>query len=265
MYIREAFDNFDPLAWETAMDHQGIVHNLIIRAQQFLEERSSKEVKHALNVLDDIIGSMNTSGFDEITGYKALTFDGDDGDYFHYLKRYEGYSEPALIYEFRDYFEIEDSTGIKGGTWPEYFSVLSLAYISLFIEKQNCALDEQLACKYRLGHLYSAPSFLADAMESLCIAERIATEQKSIGARNTTAAKVRHAPANRIKFYFISAYEKGTNSSRRHAARKYYQSLPADQQRTLCPSQNEENAIRTLTNALRQHQKRGEEVQPKSK
>lgn len=79
-------------------------------------------------------------------------------------------------------------------------------------------------------------------------------------SQSRKAAETRHARPQRIKDRFVDYFERGEFQSRADAARKFFDSLSEIEQRMLAPSRDRENAVRTLTAALRTYSNRSDDT-----
>ena len=76
--------------------------------------------------------------------------------------------------------------------------------------------------------------------------------------RNSQAVKQHHAAVKTLKQRFIDYYHADTFPSKRNAAELFYTGLPEDERRLLAPT----NAVRTLTDALRDYERHHPEDKP---
>lgn len=84
------------------------------------------------------------------------------------------------------------------------------------------------------------------------------TYKSLVSIKNKTAATKRHAPAKQLKDKFIKYYievSKVRKTSRSSVAATYYRGLLDGEKMILAPSKLEKNAVRTLTEALRQYER----------
>lgn len=145
----------------------------------------------------------------------------------------------------------------------EYFAVLALLYISeetmfdMFLDDEQINNIEGLTTEI---YYWSSGARLSQASGAIAYAEMMLNyeknindiAQKKISLKAKKSAIKRHADANSIKSEFINYYQNNTNSiSRNEMARRFYEQLDDEKARKLTPSNDINNAVRTLTTALR--------------
>ena len=148
----------------------------------------------------------------------------------------------------------------------EYFAVLALLYVSeesmfaMFINDPDEIIE-------RLGsnvYYWSSGARLSQASGAIAYAEMILNyeqnlndiAQKKISLKAQKSAIKRHAEAKSIKTEFIKYCQDHDGvMSNSEMARRFYEQLDKESARKIAPSNKKENAVRTLTEALRNYNK----------
>lgn len=165
---------------------------------------------------------------------------------------WDGYiSTPLQLYEWRKSLNKSDAD------LAHLFAALA---IGLLVQSELCfqeameARREGSAHRHLEGsHLLRVGSYIVNATEAAMYAERLANisaediAKQARSALASKAAKQRHANTGAIKQEFVEFYRQGNFRSAADAARRFYQSLPAERQRLL----RAENCGRTLVQALK--------------
>lgn len=102
-------------------------------------------------------------------------------------------------------------------------------------------------CEELAGLGMSAEQLLGTAKlsrQGVLYADRKASRQGRVGADS------RYSALRQIKERFVEFYRAGEFRSKAEAARRYYQSLPEDDRKTLAPSGGRDGAVRTLRETL---------------
>jgi hypothetical protein len=215
------------------------------RAQALLKNRSEAEIFSQIDVLMWMLHEVRTSS--------NSTVDLPDNQ-----KRILT-TTASVLYGKKDDFKLDDVGNLS---WPENFAFLALCNIAdaLFIEVFAHDGTETSISDYIsiIGDCASA------AVEAVCFGERILHETKlvsgldvhvktklkeQISLRASHASIARHSKVNAIKQRFFKYWRSGTFPSGAEAARRFYDSLPAEQQKLLSKL-GKDRAVRTLCSAL---------------
>lgn len=155
-------------------------------------------------------------------------------------------------------------------TWPQYFGVLALYMCNKAYLMEMLSSDSNFPDKYRPFLPNTFGKYASDAVEAASWGEAL-LEKERIQARfgehvevavsrkrslqASQAANQRHAKANQIKSGFIEYYFAGQFKNRLEAARQFFGTLSDEQKGSLAINGVMDNAVRTLTQALRSYAK----------
>jgi hypothetical protein len=175
---------------------------IISKAKPYIKKRNSKELKYAFSTINYLLNNSELNYFE--------------------LKTKESENIPAATYFITPtillnhsikLFDINNQSNFKNATWPEYFAISALALIAEIDHLSNYP-------KELIDYEYAAKC-LADAMECICWAERIESndfksstpsEQAQIilSEKNQQAAIMRRQNEYEYKQQYIAFYLSGT-------------------------------------------------------
>lgn len=178
--------------------------------------------------------------------------------YMKFRDRYEVpdptlYSLTATLFLCRDDAITLEIIGQSNINWPIWFAVLAKAFCLCAIREQRRFVEEVRngANDISEWNLRRIGDSMCNAVEAITYAERLMNADDSLREKvrefTKRAAVSRHAATNALKEEFSTYFGSKKFPSRAEAARKFYESLPADKKRLLKPT----NAIRTLTESIK--------------
>jgi hypothetical protein len=145
----------------------------------------------------------------------------------------------------------------------QYFGLLALSMVdeAMFLEANMPTKQHQ----YDWGQEDEVLVCLTSAIEAVCFGEALApisssfssTIEAEVKRRAQRGSDKRYEPIRKLKNNFLRYLDnQEVKVSNAQSARNYYRSLQEDEKRILCPTLLETNVIRTLTDHLREYQKK---------
>ena len=254
-----SFENFDPKEGHCAEYFGSQYTDIVDRARKILEDRTREEIIAAAGLIDWITHQDTVErALAELTPMAEALDRGEDD--------FEGPPFPPaqrLAY-YLNMVNLDELEEFPNGSWAEYLAVLALALVADACEEQ-AYLKEERESEFDRVFWSQMGYFAIEAIEAVTMAECFARSgrlpappsiehatKKRISQQAARAARRRFEPVNRLKQDFINWYREnegnGAFHSRAQAADIFYRRLPEDTRRLLRPS----NAVRTLTDALRE-------------
>jgi len=230
------------------------------------DERFQMIVSRAANLIN--LPSTNIHFLNDASLSISNLIDDEFSDYFKPIdepdsKRDKNYSTPNLLYQNLSVLSKLDFNF----TDSEYFGILALSLVDQAIQIESIIpLKEH---QYDWGREDEVLIYLTEAIEATCFGEALSSINSSFSStlaseikrRAQKGANKRFGPIRKIKNKFLRCIDKKDQKvSNAQSARNYFRSLTDKDKRTLCPSMIEANAVRTLTDHLRDYQKK---VSPK--
>lgn len=214
--------------------------------------------------LEDLIGPPTAANFLKITSmHKRKNF----------ISRY-GLTVSGLLLLSEEY-DLDSASPYIDIKWCEFFAICALCKLGETLaeidSKAGYASPDipHLRVEYQI--LLSASHYLFEAFNLITISERFNDRddffvnlnnnkhKKKISITNQINIEKRHAPVKRIKDKFVTFFKekryRAPDLTRSAAATEFYLLLSPSEKRVLTPSGMESNAVRTLTSALRAHEK----------
>ncbi|WP_019626961.1 hypothetical protein [Thioalkalivibrio sp. ALJT] len=143
---------------------------------------------------------------------------------------------------------------------PETTLLHAIAVHALGVSAQANALAHDLAKRWwptplrefeRMAELAIEGQQLVEAAERHCYG--LDSIKRTQGSAGKEGANVRHSPRRTLYDRFSRFYLEGDFPSRREAAKRFFEGLNEQEQRTITNNRDLEPAIRNLTNALRKY------------
>jgi hypothetical protein len=270
MFIHNALEQFNPITDEIPR----FMHDLDFiarRAGVILYDWDEAQIMAVAEKLDWMFYEIS-HGYGE-PGFKSDIPEPDEitADWiYHFID-----SPVAELYERRHQIDISQEEAALNADWSDYFAVLSLAYIAQAATAYNALMTSEKVPRHEATEAFNISNDRILAVEAITYAEFIlelkqltknldakieAEARNQLRQRNSQAAKQRHAAVKTLKQQFIDYYHADTFPSKRKAAEQFYTGLPEDEKLLLAPT----NAVRTLTDALRDYEKHHPEDEPQS-
>ena len=167
--------------------------------------------------------------------------------------------EKRIIRNRDEYSYITDGTF----TWSAYFGFLALCHLQEFEELRPIIEAHYSGSGEKFDEEVYFRSYVASAIEALnsiwfieYLDEIEINRKKELSSKNRRASQIKHESGTLIKQRFVNLcldnFEK-FQINKTDFARRFYRTLSVDDQREICPSKKEENAIRTLISAIKDH------------
>jgi hypothetical protein len=226
------------------------------------DERFQMIVSRAANLIN--LSSTNIHFINDASLSLSNLIDDEFSDYFKPIdepdsKRDQNYSTPNLLYQNLSVLSKLD----LNFTDSEYFGILALSLVDQAIQMESVfPLKEH---QYDWGREDEVLIYLTEAVEATCFGEALnsinssfsSTIASEIKRRNQKGPDKRFEPNRKIKNNFLRYIDnKEHKVSNAQAARSYFQSLCEKDKRILCHTLIEANAVRTLTDYLRDYKKK---------
>ncbi len=145
----------------------------------------------------------------------------------------------------------------------QYFGLLALSMVDEAILIENYMTPK--LNQYDWGMEDEVLLCLTSATEATCFGEALEPLKSSFSSsiesevkrRAQRGANKRYEPIRKIKNNFLRVFDKNAQKkSKAQVARNYFRSLSEDEKKILCPTLIEANAVRTLTEHLREYRKK---------
>ena len=234
--------------------------NIAYRARRILARRSREEIREASMALSWIFDCFLAEGYPDMEKEDEVRVAPNPA--MHQWLEENYYSEVAELWHRHRQIDIDGMQGFDKAAWSELFAVVALSIVASHQINRN-RLSELGVSSEKAGRSLLRDIDVVHAMEAICYADSLDRQEVTINnlaeelavrqlkLRNAKAAYARHAKAQLIKKRFIEFLAKRANRSKRDMACRFYRALTEDEQLAICPSRDEENAIRTLTSAAR--------------
>jgi len=226
--IRHSFDNFSPLNEEidTSTPYGFHVEMIAIRARKLLANRTNEQLKESLDTLSWIL--EEGTKIEERAADEALSDESDRDTYV--------ITSTNALRSYMPLFDIKDQATFPEAQWPEYFALLSLAYIGLALDDSGDEEMKQLVTSIgvdpstvdtqrennRLEYLLSA----AEAISTAEALHQLQIDKQKIHARGGQRRAAKYAA---LKTFVIDEWTKKYQQlSNRQAGKKIWKTLPDD-------------------------------------
>ena len=268
MFVRNALEQFNPIIDEIPRFMRDL-ELIARRASLILQDWDETQILAVAEKLDWIFYEFNR-GFGDPEFKPSLPApDETTSDWLQYFLD----SPVAELYERRHQIDISQVEAAPNADWSDYFAVLSLAYIAQAATAYKAFMTGEKAPKREATEAFNINNDKIRATEAITYAEFIlelnqltknldakieAEARNQLRQQNSQAVKQRHADIKALKQRFIDYYYTETFPSKQNAAEQFYTGLTDDEKRLLAPT----NAVRTLTDALGDYERRHSQDRP---
>ncbi len=149
-------------------------------------------------------------------------------------------------------------------SWPQYFGVLALMETNHYIIQNDWFFEEMAEPPPHIENweeviVNTRIRTLLSISETICFGESLVQGntptqgllKDKISKQAQQAVLKRHQPLNNLKNLFVEFYfDSQDKTNKSELARKFYRSLPEQQQKVVCSTLDIRNACRTLINHL---------------